>query len=228
MALINTVDNWSNSTHHNTTTTTSMNSKNEVDLVDDSDCSQIHPTETTELVATSLQEFDDVLNKLVHPDVDDTEDNNRSTNKKLKVTLPKTDGYQQAVELNPEWAVHDTVFRVRFLRTELYNVTSAVIRYLHYWNDRVSLYGVLQAFQRTIQKDMSSQENEALQMGYVQNVTRHSRLVYFNPANTPPNYDVDAVAKSILYTLNAKLRLSGTTGQQKGLVSIIDFKGTTI
>lgn len=183
----------------------------DVDSIDDVACKQKHPDETIELIQKSLKEFDVELQNQIN--------NNKNDGSKY---------YLMAVSINPQWALNDWKFRLQFLRTEVYQVSLAVQRFMKYWANQYDLYGNDEtlAFHRTIQRTMSQVDIESLQAAYCQSVMGHSRILYINPAGTPKDYDIDSVTRSIQYCNDAKLRYTTIDEniQKKGMVSIVDFQ----
>jgi len=157
-----------------------------------------YPTETKQLLAEKLREFNRVV-----------------------TSLPRKDALAQAHVRCPE--LLDTKFKLRFLRTEILDVERAARRYVRYWELRVRLFGD-HAFQPlTLTED---EDVAALRSGVVQIVPGHDRVLQIDTSflhNT--HFSVDSLARCQWYVFHKALEQSDDI-QRYGGVFTINLHGT--
>ena len=127
---------------------------------------------------------------------------------------------RKAQELCPDIA-NDRKFHLMFLRTEVFNVELAALRYAKYWKDRVSLCGE-GAFQELSIDD----DKEAVSYQYLRTVANQERVIYIAAGSLPKNRDIDSLCRVCLYTMLEALRKSEDL-QKFGAVVLLDFHRCT-
>lgn len=75
--------------------------------------------------------------------------------------------YLIALETSPD-LVKNNKFRLKFLRCELFDPKLAAIRYVRYWKERISLWGVDKAFRRITLDDFKECDEATLHLGGIQ------------------------------------------------------------
>ncbi len=76
--------------------------------------------------------------------------------------------YDHAVMMHSHWVLHDSNLKLRFLRTERFNVQKAAGRFVRFWDLVLEYYGAV-ALQRPIRmSDLGKEEMELLRSGEFQ------------------------------------------------------------
>lgn len=166
---------------------------------------QVHPVETPELIEQKLKDFRHELD-LIPP------------NKRVNAIL--------ADEKCPD-IVNDDVFKLLFLRCEVFNADLAAKRYVKYWDKRVEIFGLDRAFLPLTLNYMTPEDIIAVEAGFSNMIVRDIKnddddrhILFANPANnTKKNYDAIHMVRIAWYMIHSVLYESIMT-QKKGLIFI--------
>jgi len=168
---------------------------------------QVHPHETPELLLRKLQEFDRILRQRTSHE---TEDNL---------------GLLRALHKCHE--LFTASFKIRFMRSVVFNVDEAVKMVERYWNKRIELFGI-KAFSEMTQDSLFTEDEYALHLGYLRIHPdaldeRGRAVIFLDPSlHDSRQYSRESMCRVIFYMLDTAFRGCESV-ERHGIVVMVDL-----
>eukprot|EP00535_Pseudo-nitzschia_heimii_P007973 CAMPEP_0197177948 /NCGR_PEP_ID=MMETSP1423-20130617/3372_1 /TAXON_ID=476441 /ORGANISM="Pseudo-nitzschia heimii, Strain UNC1101" /LENGTH=661 /DNA_ID=CAMNT_0042627575 /DNA_START=57 /DNA_END=2042 /DNA_ORIENTATION=+ len=201
-------------------------------------------TETPESVSCALNEFDLILQEGNRQNNLLESSSNSNSKNDLFYTynqiVAKRKKIHDEFSYNPEvkvrclekklsycenhYAIDDPAFRLRFLRSELFDVRKAVVRYCNYLNFVQELWGSVALEREIILSDLDRSENALFRKGYFQVLPfrdRSGRRIITLLGEMGNGTDKRAMAKAIFYVWDAATRDSAES-QKTGSILVME------
>eukprot|EP00525_Craspedostauros_australis_P008589 CAMPEP_0198133176 /NCGR_PEP_ID=MMETSP1442-20131203/59429_1 /TAXON_ID= /ORGANISM="Craspedostauros australis, Strain CCMP3328" /LENGTH=290 /DNA_ID=CAMNT_0043794287 /DNA_START=673 /DNA_END=1545 /DNA_ORIENTATION=+ len=166
---------------------------------------QVHPIESPKLIAAKLAEFDEELDRL---------------------PADQKTYYMLACERSPELV--SSKDKLMFLRCKVFDVKSAVLRIVAYWEHRFTVFGPEKAFLPMTLDGALRDDHDVLEVGMMRCISRDASsstsedrraILYADPSRLDPTrFTKEALLRSIWYSSQALLE--DEEAQKKGIVFI--------